>query len=255
MAMELPSVKLNIFKKLEYFQILKEYNKQFDSQFERLRNQKWLEDRKIYSGAYPSWEIEKKILFWSYLYHKFLKRSINRDSLKGIWISREERLSIGVEKIFENLEMRGFGEKGGDSDNPTFTFSKEGLSFGELLWYSYKIKKYKRKNSLKPNSYCEVYKTNYKLSRKSLGYLILQMQVLSLLSFMVYTASFLTFEILNIVGLLDNFKVYIKNYANSNYLVFLIMFPLVLFLISFLMNYFYRFYWVDKKYKSMEKNL
>lgn len=257
--MDLPSVKLNIFKKLEYFQILKEFNRQFDIQFNLVINRHWKEKDQRYEGAYPSWEMEKKILFWSYMYHKHLKSGIGREQFSDMYISRKERLSVGIKKIFENLEMHGFRETKEKQENgdPVFFFNKEGLSFGELLWYLYKIKKYKRNASEKPKKYGEVYKTDYRLNRLSPGYFILQMQVLSLFLFMMYVAGILTFEVLSRIGLLDNLKnIFLGFFTQQNYqnyLLYIILLPFIIFLLSFILDFIYKFYWVDRRYQSIEK--
>lgn len=39
--MELPSIKFNIFTKLEYFLVIKEFDKQFKVQFKLLKSKEW----------------------------------------------------------------------------------------------------------------------------------------------------------------------------------------------------------------------
>ncbi len=62
--MEFPTIKFNIFKKLEYFEQLRKINQQFWIQLELLE--------KYRGGVFPTWEFEKKVLFYTYANHKHL---------------------------------------------------------------------------------------------------------------------------------------------------------------------------------------
>jgi hypothetical protein len=59
--MNLPSIKLNIFKKLEYFLVLEKLNSQFEGQFQALIKREFKNDK--FDGVYPTWEVEKKFYF------------------------------------------------------------------------------------------------------------------------------------------------------------------------------------------------
>jgi len=94
-------MKLNILKKLEYFLELRDLNRKFDSQFKILINRKWDNTKEKFKGVYPGWEIEKKILFWTYGFHKHLGRGIKKGHFQDMFISNREYNKIGVERISE----------------------------------------------------------------------------------------------------------------------------------------------------------
>lgn len=251
--MELPSIKLNIFKKLEYFLILKKFNRQFDEQFLILKKRKMKPDGN-YDGVYPLWEIEKKILFWSYAFHKYLNHEIKDHHLYEMFISPEETvLAGGINTIFGNLEMRGFGKCSRNPDGKKeYKISKNGLAFGELLWYLYDIK-IKKVNSNK-KTYFNVFRTNYVLNRKSLGWIILQIQLICHNLFIILAVTFLTLEILEKIGLLDSLKqlaLNLKMFSSLNIILLLSM-PLILFTISLILDLLYKMTKVDQKFKSIE---
>ena len=253
--MELPSIKLNIFKKLDYFLILKALNTQFKIQFKLLKKKGWDEKEKKFKGTYPSWEIEKKILFWSYINHKHLGRPIHENHFSNMFICSEEYRHIEIKKIFENLEKRGFGRI--DDRRDGLYLSEKGLAFGELLWYLYVIKKYEREDNCEPREYKQyqdIYQNSYRLSELSLGYCILQSQVFAVFSLTVYAIALFTFEILNFLGLLDNLRMwFMGKLYHPNILLLLIVLPFLVFVSSLVCNCVYRFLWVDKKYLKIEK--
>jgi|GEM_PF-1953892 len=111
--MNLPSIKLNIFKKLEYWLVLKKLNKQFDAQFKILIDSKNKEGR--YTANFPTWECEKKILFWTYGFHKHLGSPLLVDDFlnKYEWYRKE------VIKHYENCEaeVKKYREKSEDEIN------------------------------------------------------------------------------------------------------------------------------------------
>jgi len=254
--MELPSVKLNIFKKLEYFLVLKKLNKQFEAQFEILKKE-LNEGKNLDDLNNPSWEVEKKVLFWSYAYHKHLTSSLKSKLFytdekfrKDIFISDEEVLKLSclrgdteINHLFfmENLVARGFAKKvtrPEDYKYPEYTITKNGLAFGELLWYLY----------LPERGNLGV---DYYLKRK-LGYWILQLQLFSVMAFMIFAASFLVLEILEKTGLIDNLIDWLHFPFLDIIAVFLICFPLLVFIISLIAHLFYECCSVKNRYKKVE---
>lgn len=260
--MIIPSIQLNVFKKLEYFLILKRLDKQFDSQLSALKSRdfdyaKW----RFKNSVYPVWEIEKKVLFWTYGGHKFLGHNIKESHLnEGMLISEQEYKNVGVENIFGNLEQRKFGKIKEYEDKKDKKIKKciittpEGLSFGELIWFLYKSKEYKFSNKQIPDNYADIYKTNYIL-KKSLGWYILQAELVSIYILIVYAVGFFTLEILNFVGLLDNLKSYIKLFNIPLWAIILVLLsPFIIFTISFIFDFFYKIFIVDKKYQKIKKD-
>jgi len=108
-----------------------------------------------------------------------------------------------------------------------------------------------------PDNYTDIYKTNYILGRKSFGWCILQIQLVSVYFLIVYAVGFFTLEILNATGLLDNFKKYIASQQLLIKLDFLwiviILLPFILFTVSFMLDFIYKWVIVDRKYEKIEK--
>ncbi|MFH0968954.1 MAG: hypothetical protein V1804_00400 [Patescibacteria group bacterium] len=280
--MEFPSIKLNIFKKLEYFLILKELNNQFDVQFNALKNRKWLEKENKYEGTYPTWEAEKKVLFWTYAFHKRLKCGIRDKHFDDMFIkNREKEILDNRSGILGNLEMRGFAgcQEKEDKSEKIYRISKEGLAFGELLWYLYIpididkdnfeikiLKKYYKlceairkirngKNNFK--LYFEVYETKHRLNRLSFGWLILYLQLFSYYSFIIYGIAFFSFEFIKLIGLLDDMQ---KGFSWLNhspfsfsYLIFIILLPFIIFTLSLIADFFYSKFIIKKKIVKVER--
>lgn len=258
--MELPSVKLNIFKKLEYFLILKELNKQFDDQLNILKLRKYnKEDKKFENSAYPIWEIEKKVLYWTYAYHKFINQRIKSSHFKDMFISEDESKYVGGQyNIFGNLKRRGFAET--SEDGLECTITKEGLAFGELLWYLYKPEKHEVEEVIKPKSYQDIYKTDFRLSRKSIGLAILQLQLISVYIITVYAIALFALEILERMGLINNLRNLVIDMplvSSDIFWIILVIIPFVIFAGSFLGDFVYKWFVVGRRHKYVEelKNL
>lgn len=273
--MSLPSIKLNIFRKLEYFLVLEKLNKQFDAQLMILKSRKWDYDKEekehgfgddiekegglpFRRSVYPTWEAEKKVLFWAYAFHKLLKHNIKDKHLEDMLItSRESVVSGGISSIFGNLEMRGFGE----CKNGEYHISKDGLAFGEILWYLYVPKDGSKEINVgdepKSFNYFQIYKANYKLKLSSWGWWILEAQLISFYFFLLYAVAFFSFELLKIIGLLDNLQNHFNGLDNNlhgfiviNLAIFL---PFLIFSLSLAADFIYSWIVVDKKFKEVEQ--
>jgi len=254
--MELPSIKLNIFKKLEYFLVLKELNRQFDNQLSILKLQKYDTNSRVFkNAAYPIWEIEKKVLFWTYAYHKFINHELQSAHFKDMLISEEESKHVGGQRnIFGNLKQHGFAKLSEDGLGCIIT--KDGLAFGELLWYLYNPKKCDIKEDVRPDVYWDIYKTNYLLSRKSLGWVILQFQLLSMYLITVYVVALFTLEILTRLDLVNNLQKIFKSMPALSLDIFWIMIvstPFIVFVTSFLGDFIYKWLVVNNKYRYIER--
>jgi len=266
--MELPSIKFNIFKKLEYYQVLLQLNNKFEAQLDMLKKNDWDEVKSKYKGTYPSWEIEKKILFWTYIRHKHLGRPISRGHMKDMFVSDEElRRASGIEIIFENLEKGGFGQKtekdcrnGGKELACVIT--KEGLEFGELLWYSCNLKKYYLVEGIKkPNDYANIFRADYRLNNSWWGKTIFNFQFFSLYCFIIIAVALFILEFLNVAGLLDNLKNMVVIFLNKfgyynfrNIIVLVIIVPFIFFCVSLIIDLIYRFFLHRWKYKLYLRN-
>lgn len=170
-----------------------------------------------------------------------------------MFICADERKFAGIKQIFENLELRGFGEK--EDSGEGFYFNEEGLAFGELLWFLCEMKKGKKqyKND-KPDNYFSVYKTDYKLTRKiSCGYWLLQTQLISTFLLMLYGILFFILEFLQRMGLLDNFKAFMAIQIFIIPFISLAILPFILLGFSWFFYWIYRLWRVDNKVVRIEE--
>ncbi len=255
--MDFSSVELNLFKKVQYFRLLKEFDRQFKPQLEILSDQS-PEDHKNYA----SWEVEKRILFWSYLYHKYWGDVVRSEHLnkKSMFLDTSEVRG----SFFHNLEERGFGKQTSEG----IILNRVGRDFGGLVWYLYDIKKY-------PLSKYEVYlnkfrvifgiddstelykevfpKAEYYLQKNLWGLAVLTMQEWALILLMFFGASFILLEVLGSVGLLDNLVSFFKTnfYFPSIYIIVLTS-PVILLVLSFWLHVCYQPK-LKYKYKYLEK--
>lgn len=261
--MELPSIKFNIFKKLEYYQILLQLNHKFEAQLGLLKKNDWDEAKNKYKGNYPSWEIEKKILFWTYIRHKHLGRPITKGHMRDMFVSNEElRRTSGIERIFENLEKEGFGQKiekdrGNGRKEPGCIITKEGLEFGELLWYLCNPQKCNLVEGIKkPNDYANIFRADYRLNNSWWGKMIFNFQYFSLYCFIIIAAALFILEFLNVAGLLDNIKnmvvIFLNKFGHYNFrniIVLIAIVPFIFFCVSLIIDLIYRFFLHRWKYK------
>ncbi|MFH0892469.1 MAG: hypothetical protein V1867_06855 [Candidatus Falkowbacteria bacterium] len=257
--MELPSIKFNLFKKLEYYQILKQFDKRFDAQLELLKKSKWDNDSSRYKDNYPTWEIEKKILFWTYIRHKHWGRPIVKGHARDMFISTEElKRTAGIERIFENLEQEGFGKRAEKESRdgrkePGCIITQDGLEFGELLWFLCYPKKYHlAANAKESKNYANIFRAEYQLDYSRWGNAIFWFQYISLYCFMVIAVALFILEFLEIAGLLDDLKnlVIILLWGNFRKIIALIVImPFLFFCTSLIIDLLYRFYVHRWKYK------
>jgi len=194
--LDFSSIRLNLFKKVEYYLILEELDTQFYIQLDFLAKESLKSPQN-----YPSWGVEKKILFWSYIYHKYWGDIVKGShlTLKGMFITKSEIKG----SIFHNLEAKGFGEMKEDG----IVLNGRGRDFGNLLWYLYDVKKCKPD---KTDVYKEVYGADYDLKKNFFGFMVLRFQLAALVLLMLFTASFVILEILDSVNLLDNLTAVFK---------------------------------------------
>jgi len=123
---------LRFFSKLETFQLVNSFDKQFDIQGKNIKGK----DKR-------TWDIEKKILRWTYEGHKYLGHSIQTTHLQAgnfqtdVGLTKEEISKMkGLEKeILENLNKRGFAK----FNNGNCVFTNLGLSMGTVIWETYSL--------------------------------------------------------------------------------------------------------------------
>lgn len=134
--------KINFFKQVERFQTLRQLDQQFETMLEEWKKggyeKKGLSEK--VNVNYPTWEIEKKILFWTAIQHKHLGSPLTTahlgvgDFREDIHVSETEVKFAGQEEVLKNLVARGFAswEEGA-------VISKEGLAHGLLIAEIYKF--------------------------------------------------------------------------------------------------------------------
>jgi hypothetical protein len=169
---------------------------------------------------------------------------------------KEGELVRGIDIVFGNLEMRGFGNLNKkESNEKEYKISREGLAFGELLWYLYDIPiREKTKNN---SNYQEVYKTKFKLSKNIFGWTIIKSQLFSYYLFIVWGIALFSLEILRITGLLNDLKewaIFKNDFISLNFYIFVIISPFLLFTATLILDYCYKIMWINKKVKKIENN-
>ncbi|PIP19095.1 hypothetical protein COY23_00115 [bacterium (Candidatus Torokbacteria) CG_4_10_14_0_2_um_filter_35_8] len=143
-------IKLNFFKRAEQFLELLRLDDQYNLQLKKYDPEEWrrkIPDNDIGNQAgdinLPTWNIEKKILYWSYLNHKHLKSPIKTEHLKGedfrkdIRANKEETAFAGSEHVLKNLVAHGFAKE----ENGGAVLNAEGLLVGSLLSDAYCFRK------------------------------------------------------------------------------------------------------------------
>jgi len=216
---------LNFFKQIEIFQDLK----RLDEQFEKMRVE-WsngeFRKRGMSNGIqvnYPTWEIEKKILFWSVKHHKHLGSSITTSRLdkddefiEDIHVSRTELAMAGIEETLKNLDSRGLAKY----NNGGIIISKKGFGYGLLISDIYKIIKEGKieKGKIK---YRE--ETLKKKNNKWLGYNLIYLTGLTLF---ISTLLFLSLNIFRNTNLGVPLTMEIKNFIKICFTI-IGFFPLI----------------------------
>lgn len=145
--MNLPLIETNIFKKLKLLELILKLEKQSELQ---------LEYRKINDsqGAFPNWEMEKKILQWTYLGHKHWHSPIKSDlhfrlpeetsdsKLQDWLITKDELNKTDAKRILGNLIVKGFANEITEIKNDNsihVLISDSGHQIGSILWKITKI--------------------------------------------------------------------------------------------------------------------
>lgn len=136
--MEIPFV-LKFLKNIDLFQDLNNLDKIFEYQFDQLNLGK--------TSTIPLWQAEKKILYWTYKYHKHLgsplrifnfKRDIDTKGEESYFeFNKEEITKISIRNVFGNLVNRGYANFYPDGkiqdDCEGIIFTREGLDMGGLI--------------------------------------------------------------------------------------------------------------------------
>jgi len=175
-------ITLKFFKKIELFQELTFQNKLFKRSL--------LDPDKTHSTK-STWEVEKKVLYWTRWGHKHLgspltfQRFHTKEDLQDMKLTEKEAETAGLEEFMRNLMRRGFAEKYANNDNFAGVYITErGLLFGALVYEIYKPKLIRNQNLwrlYKNNSNAETY-----LSKK---YIYWFYELVILLGWLVFAAA------------------------------------------------------------------
>ncbi|MFA5995573.1 MAG: hypothetical protein WCW27_01280 [Patescibacteria group bacterium] len=221
----LPLVDTNIFTRLHYLELLLKLERQ-----EKLQLMNGTED------AYPTWQIEKKILYWSYLGHKHLFHPIKSETALVLgspfarfeqWLIKHDELQslhIKREWVFMNLVERGFARHVPNDKEYQCVLTKEGHAVGAILWDATKFK------ITDKGVYILTVKCRYKIAYK----------LLLLSVYILYTliGSVVVLEALNLMGLLDEAKNLFSFLPNTiwSIVVFLLLMNVITFFVSLLLS-------------------
>lgn len=231
--MDVLPIKLNFFKRAEQFLELRSLDKQYNLQIKKYDSktaENQLPDSDV-SINWPSWNVEKKILQWSYLNHKHLGSPIKVANLNtpkfqsDINTNNEEIKYVGANNILENLVAHGFADNHHLSG---VVLNQNGLLAGSLISVIYKLEEKKMTKDL-------ICKELIPIKYKELGFY-----------FMYYSAwiiifesiLFLALQLISAIGLLDDLKLLFPKEILFYPIIFLILLPVILlllgiFLISF----------------------
>ncbi|MBP8591070.1 hypothetical protein KBI33_01215 [Candidatus Shapirobacteria bacterium] len=135
---------LNFFKQIECFQEIERLDKQFDEMLLEWKKGGYKKGgiSESININYPTWEIEKKILFWASREHKHLGSPITTTHLsdesfqKDIHCTETELEFAGKEEVLKNLTSRGLA-----SWQNGAVVSQKGLDYGLVIADLYEIKK------------------------------------------------------------------------------------------------------------------
>lgn len=196
--MNLP-IYTKFYKKIDAFLDIRNLDNQFRLQLKEFDE----EENKIP----PTWEMEKKVLFWSFFGHKKLGSEVTQghmgfgtdgksDLNKDNFIDWEEAKKIGAENTLNNLVELGFGK---GSATQGVKLNQKAYLYAEVLNETFRIRKaseeYKEKlkgvRQLNPNFF---FYFKYYLSIFFIWYLF------------ILGVFLLGLNIFNLIGLLDDFK-------------------------------------------------
>lgn len=215
--MDILPFRLNFFKQTELFLMLRQLDQQYNIHVGDFNLRKE-DDKTLFEKAgdghvclsWPTWELEKKVLRWSFRNHKHLRSPITEKKLNDLLFIKDisnpnrsdsyigtlsEMTFAGRYYVIDNLIAKGFA----DSCNVigvNCIINQKGLSAGALL-----EKHYKFRNS----ELCDGTKYDKLIPKifKKLGYKLLYWTSILLI---IYSIFFLSCNLIHIVGLSDEAK-------------------------------------------------
>src|SRR3990167_6042243 len=144
----------NFFRKIELYQEVVSLNKIFHKSVWEFKD-----------GSKDTWEIEKKILYWSRHGHKHLGSTIEAKDFNA-GSEKNKSCRLAYEEVFEkkgggrffldNIERRGYAER----RDRKFIINSKGLLMGAVLNDIYKLKRID-KQKFWHTKFWNTYKTKY----------------------------------------------------------------------------------------------
>lgn len=180
--------------------------------------------------VFPTWNVERKILYWTYLNHKHLGTPLTESSFEPAepyltnWKTDYTEVSlVGVRQILENLVAHGFAKDVSNIGQKEVLINSDGLLAGSLLSQNYHFfsKEIDHHNTifLKPSI------------NSSFGFNLLAIAAWSII---LLSMLFLSFQLLLLSGLIDKVKNWISSLPSfwESFLVYLFFLPPVLLIVG-----------------------
>lgn len=232
-------IKLNFFKRAEQFFELRALDKQYNKIMKIWENElKIKKTNPEYSPkfTFPTWNVEKKILFWTYLYHKHLGTPLNEDCFKmesqflGDWKTDiVEATLAGGTQILQNLEAHGFAKI--QTISPVFhqtLINSDGLLAGSILYNNYR--------SIEKSFSDDEYKWPLlvPIKHKMIGHYMLYAAAWMII---LFSMCFISFQVISTLGLLSSIRDWFTSISSQWHIVFdiFLMLPPILLIVGSLL--------------------
>jgi len=199
-------IKLNFFKRVEQFFELRRLDKLYELQMseweEKLSNAKPDEHVQF---TFPTWNVERKILYWTYFHHKHLGTHIttgffdHNASYLSDW--KTDFLEVGLtgsKQVLQNLIAHGFADDVTMPQSETsIVINSDGLLAGSILYNNYEFisRAYAR------DQYS--WQLLSPVVHKMIGYYMLYSAAWLVI---IYSISFVSFQVISTLGLLSQIK-------------------------------------------------
>lgn len=229
-------IQLNFFRRAEQFLELLNLDEQYSRMMREWNSEvkRALIEGREPNRIIPTWNIEKKILQWTYLNHKHLGTPLNTGFFKikqylDDWNTNiVEAESCGPKQILENLVAHGFARNCDNQQGVQILITSNGLLAGSLLNDAYYLRK--AKNVINGANYLELSPRTL----KNIGYHFLYFAAWALI---IVSIALISTQLLSVIGLIDDAK-RMFGYEKSNIVqivtVYAVFSPLVLLLLGIL---------------------
>lgn len=146
--MNIPTpIQLNFVNQLNVFQEIKFYDDQYRIQVKRHDTRKVFDSNDTKDKISPLWELEKKLLLWTFLGHKHLDsvlllgRMNEKVFLRDVCISLYEYKLAKPERFFGNLVQRGYATWEDTDDGRGIKINRKGRLVGVMITFTQLIER------------------------------------------------------------------------------------------------------------------